>query len=203
MFTLYLESNQGRPVKRTALCWPRIYLDILQNAPFHSQIFRVFFALSGKGALTPVTKILRTFLVPRQIPQLPSPIAAVHFAVAAFSGGRLIAAPLSHEGRVCRDVSLAQREVYGARLSISHRRSIPQRRRQPPDRAPACCPSRQAARSVISLRRRRRRPYTSRQSHPTSQPTDRELSQRLFESRASKNVDFLKKRRFFLVFFTF
>ena len=35
---------------------------ILQNAPFRSQIFKIFFASAGKGALTPLTKILRTFL---------------------------------------------------------------------------------------------------------------------------------------------
>jgi len=39
-----------------------IYSDILQNAPFRSQIFLIFFASGGKGALTPLTKILRTFL---------------------------------------------------------------------------------------------------------------------------------------------
>ena len=33
---------------------------VLQNAPFRSQIF---FAPGGKGALTPLTKILRTFLL--------------------------------------------------------------------------------------------------------------------------------------------
>jgi len=38
------------------------YSDILQNAPFRSQIFEIFFASGGKGALTPLTKILRTFL---------------------------------------------------------------------------------------------------------------------------------------------
>jgi len=27
--------------------------DILQNAPFRSQIFKIFFASGGKGALTP------------------------------------------------------------------------------------------------------------------------------------------------------
>jgi len=36
-----------------------MYSDILQNASFRSQIF---FASGGKGALTPITKILRTFL---------------------------------------------------------------------------------------------------------------------------------------------
>jgi len=40
-----------------------IYLDILQNAPFRSQIFKIFFASGGKGALTPLTKILRTPLM--------------------------------------------------------------------------------------------------------------------------------------------
>ena len=37
--------------------------DILQNAPFRSQIFEIFFASGGKGALIPLTRILRTFLV--------------------------------------------------------------------------------------------------------------------------------------------
>jgi len=43
------------------------YSDILQNAPFRtltrSQISTIFFALGGKGALTPLTKILRTPLI--------------------------------------------------------------------------------------------------------------------------------------------
>ena len=39
-----------------------IYSDILQNAPFLSQFFKFFFASGGKGGLTPLTKILRTFL---------------------------------------------------------------------------------------------------------------------------------------------
>jgi len=39
------------------------YSDILQNVPFCSQIFKIFFALGDKGTLThPVTKILQTFL---------------------------------------------------------------------------------------------------------------------------------------------
>ena len=51
---------------RAGRCRERRYADhisihiILQNAPFRSQIF---FASGGKGALTPLTKILRTFLV--------------------------------------------------------------------------------------------------------------------------------------------
>jgi len=47
-----------------ALCRPHIYSDILQNALFRSQIFEIFFASGGKGALIPLTKILRTFLPP-------------------------------------------------------------------------------------------------------------------------------------------
>jgi len=35
--------------------------DSLQNAPYRSQIFKNFFASGGNGALTPLTKILRTF----------------------------------------------------------------------------------------------------------------------------------------------
>ena len=41
---------------------PHIYPDLLQTAPFRSQIFKIFFASGGKGALTPLTKILRTFV---------------------------------------------------------------------------------------------------------------------------------------------
>ena len=51
MLVLYFESSQGRQVYRT---------DILQYAPFRCQIFKIFFASGGKGALTPLTKILRT-----------------------------------------------------------------------------------------------------------------------------------------------
>jgi len=40
----------------------REHFSVLQNAPFRSQIFKIFFASGGKGALTPLTKILRTFL---------------------------------------------------------------------------------------------------------------------------------------------
>ena len=36
---------------------------VLQNAPFRSQIFKIFFASGGKGALTPLTKILQKFLI--------------------------------------------------------------------------------------------------------------------------------------------
>ena len=36
-----------------------IFIQILQNAPFRSQIFKIFFASGGKGALIPLTKMLR------------------------------------------------------------------------------------------------------------------------------------------------
>ena len=57
------ESNQAG--RRTALCWPHIYLDILQNALFRSQIFTSFFASGRQAArgIDPLTKILRTFLM--------------------------------------------------------------------------------------------------------------------------------------------
>ena len=47
---------------QAGVCWLHIYSDILQNVPFCSQIFKIFFASCGKVALTPLTKILRTFL---------------------------------------------------------------------------------------------------------------------------------------------
>ena len=49
-------------VGRAALCWQH-YSDILQNAPFRTQIFKTFFASGGNRALTPLTKILRTLLL--------------------------------------------------------------------------------------------------------------------------------------------
>ena len=59
---------------RTALGWPRIYSDILQNAPFRTQIFEIFFASGGKGALTFLTKILRTLSVRvHQVSELLAP----------------------------------------------------------------------------------------------------------------------------------
>ena len=64
MFMLYFVGNQGRQVYRTALCWPHIYSGrpVLQNAPFRSQIVKIFFASDGKEELTSLTKILRTLL---------------------------------------------------------------------------------------------------------------------------------------------
>jgi len=38
---------------RTALCWSHIYSDILQNAPFRSQIFTIFFASGARGIYPP------------------------------------------------------------------------------------------------------------------------------------------------------
>jgi len=40
------------------------FSDILLNAPFRSHIFKIFFASGGKGALTPLTKILQTPIPP-------------------------------------------------------------------------------------------------------------------------------------------
>jgi len=44
-----MQEEQFSEVGRTALCWPHIYSDILQNAPYRSQIFKIFFASGGKG----------------------------------------------------------------------------------------------------------------------------------------------------------
>jgi len=50
---------------RAGRCRERRYADhisdILQDTPFRSQIFKIFFA-SGEGGIDPLTKILRTFL---------------------------------------------------------------------------------------------------------------------------------------------
>jgi len=48
--------------KLKAKTFKKEHFSLLQNAPFRSQIFKIFFALGGKRALTPLTKILRTFL---------------------------------------------------------------------------------------------------------------------------------------------
>ena len=66
-FSEYSESNQGRQVQRTALCRPHIYSDILQNAPFRSQIFLIFLSSGGKGGIDPLTNILRPPCVQRLV----------------------------------------------------------------------------------------------------------------------------------------
>jgi len=59
MFMSYFESNIRAGRCRERLYADHIYSHVLQNAPFRSQIF---FASGSKGVLTPLTKILRTFL---------------------------------------------------------------------------------------------------------------------------------------------
>ena len=49
VFWIFWEQS-GQAERRYAD--PHIYSDILQNAPFRSQIFTIFFATGGKGALT-------------------------------------------------------------------------------------------------------------------------------------------------------
>jgi len=60
-FYVYLRAiRAGRCRER---CYAdHIFIQILRNAPFRSQIFKSFFASGGKGALIPLTEILRTFL---------------------------------------------------------------------------------------------------------------------------------------------
>ena len=62
MFMLYFESNRGRQMKKTALCWPHIYSVYFKMHHFVVNFFKIFFASGDKGALTTLTKILRTLL---------------------------------------------------------------------------------------------------------------------------------------------
>ena len=61
VYVIFREQSGQASVENGAML--TIYSDILQNAPFRSQIFKNFLASGGKGALTPLTKILRTLLV--------------------------------------------------------------------------------------------------------------------------------------------
>ena len=62
---LYFESNQGAIRERRYA--DHIFIQIyFRMPPFRSQIFTIFFALGGNGALTPLTKIPRTFLITTQ-----------------------------------------------------------------------------------------------------------------------------------------
>jgi len=47
---VYFESNQGRQVY---MLTTYLFRYTLQNAPFRSQNFTIFFVSGGKGALTP------------------------------------------------------------------------------------------------------------------------------------------------------
>jgi len=62
VYVIFCEQSGQAGVENSAML-TTYFLDILQNAPFRNQIFKIFFASGGKGALTPLTKILRTFLV--------------------------------------------------------------------------------------------------------------------------------------------
>ena len=54
MCLCYISQQSGQAgVENGAMLTTFIYSDILQNAPFRSQIFLIFFASGGKGALTP------------------------------------------------------------------------------------------------------------------------------------------------------
>ena len=53
VYVIYWEQSGQADVENGAICRPHIYSDALQNAPFRSQIFKIFFASGGKGALTP------------------------------------------------------------------------------------------------------------------------------------------------------
>ena len=72
--------------------------DILQNAPFRSQIF---FAWGGKGALTPLTKILRT-----PLRAVPTACIAVCLRLVDICASWLTACLLVLTARVWRSVCL-------------------------------------------------------------------------------------------------
>ena len=59
VYVIFWEQSGQAGVENGAMLTTYLFRYILQNAPFRSQIF---FASGGKGALTPLTKILRTFL---------------------------------------------------------------------------------------------------------------------------------------------
>jgi len=57
---LCLEQSGQAGVENGAML--TTYSDILQNAPFRSQIFKNFLYLRRQGGIDPLTKVLRTFL---------------------------------------------------------------------------------------------------------------------------------------------
>jgi len=62
-FVIFLEQSGQAGVENGAMLTTYLFrYGPIQNAPFRSQIFKIFFASGGKRALTPLTKILRTLL---------------------------------------------------------------------------------------------------------------------------------------------
>jgi len=54
VYVIFYEQSGQAGVENGAMLTTYLFrLPILQNAPFHSQIFKIFFASSGKGALSP------------------------------------------------------------------------------------------------------------------------------------------------------
>ena len=53
MFVMFREQSGQAGVENGAMLTTYLFRYILQNAPFRSQIFKIFFASGGKGALTP------------------------------------------------------------------------------------------------------------------------------------------------------
>ena len=52
VYVIFWKQSGQAGVENGAM-WPHIYSDILQNAQYRTQIFKIFFASGGKGALTP------------------------------------------------------------------------------------------------------------------------------------------------------
>ena len=57
-YVIFWEQSGQASVENGAICWPHIYSDILQNAPFRSQIFKFFFASGGKTAFSALTQLV-------------------------------------------------------------------------------------------------------------------------------------------------
>ena len=62
VYVLFWEQSGQAGVDNGAMPTTYLFRYILHNPPFRSQFFTIFFASGGKVALTPLTKILRTFL---------------------------------------------------------------------------------------------------------------------------------------------
>jgi len=53
VYVILCEQSGQAGVENGAMLTTYLFRYILQNAPFSSQIFKIFFASGGKGALTP------------------------------------------------------------------------------------------------------------------------------------------------------
>jgi len=85
-----------------------IIIIVIVIAPFRSQIFKIFFASGSKGALTPLTKILRTPLtvskirlhgIFRRADVIERESVLARFAVGMFTHCRRVTSQIFHHHR--------------------------------------------------------------------------------------------------------